>query len=192
MSRLFVLTVMVLLLGACTDGLSSANNEGQEQNNNEPQNNNSAQQMLSSFFEMLNHLEEQYGPDLVTVQEAIDVYPILSQTRSSTSVGCPMDYYSSEKFKMQQAEKMMPCYTPIVTIHDRITNPIDQSHYLPEVLLLSGLDTPKDMDMLGPSSIYETLKLLLDCAACELMVRLMPFLPDLLAHGQTSRDSTTR
>ena len=193
MSRLFVLTVMVLLLGACTDGLSSANNEGQEQNNNEPQNNNIAQQMLSSFFEMLNHLEEQYGPDLVTVQEAIDVYPILSQTRSSTSVGCPMDYYSSEKFKMQQAEKIMPCYTPIVTIHDRITNPIDQSHYLPEVLLLSGLDTPKDMDMLGPSSIYETLKLLLDCAACEALSPwvVAPVAPPTTTTAPPANDTTT-
>jgi len=137
----------------------SKNQERQEQTNNEPSNN-IAEQMLSTFFEKLNYLEEQYESNLVTVQDATDAYPILSQTNG----GCPMD---SRKFKMQQQEDKMPCYTPIVTIHDRITNPLDHSQYLPEVILLSGLDTPKQMDMLGPSSIYETLKLLLECAACE-------------------------
>ena len=162
--------MVVLVLAAASIGVSSAKipyyNEAQEhsknrqrrdQRNKEP-NNNVAEQMLFSFFEKLNYLEGQYGSNLVTVQDATDVYPILSQSDS----GCPVN---TDKFQENKAN--LPCYTPIVTIHDRISNPVDQSQYLPEVLLLSGIDTPKQMDILGPSSIYETLKLLLDCAACE-------------------------
>ncbi|KAL7441626.1 hypothetical protein ACHAXM_007929 [Skeletonema potamos] len=141
----------------------------QDRDNNEPANSHIAEQMLSSFFERLNYLEEQYGTNLVTVQDATDVYPILLSKKTgntdddNNNGGCPMDYNPNEKMTSS-------CYTPIITIHDRITNPLvfDQSQpYLPEVLFLGGIDTPQHMDMLGPSSIYETLKLLLDCAACE-------------------------
>jgi len=141
----------------------------QDRDNNEPANSHIAEEMLSSFFERLNYLEEQYGTNLVTVQDATDVYPILLSKKTGNTDddndngGCPMDYNPNEKMTSS-------CYTPIVTIHDRITNPLvfDQSQpYLPEVLFLGGIDTPQHMDMLGPSSIYETLKLLLDCAACE-------------------------
>ncbi|KAK1747146.1 hypothetical protein QTG54_002490 [Skeletonema marinoi] len=117
---------MTWIVGLASNNLSvSANmhydNEGQERSDNQERqeqrnNNNIAEQMLSTFFENLNYLEEQYGSNLVTVQDATDVYPILSQTNG----GCPFD---SRKFKMQQQEDKMPCYTPIVTIHDHITNP---------------------------------------------------------------------
>jgi len=178
-SSCFIIMMAWVLGGASTS--ANYNNEGrwgsesgqqrrqQDRNNDEPPNNNIAEQMLSSFFEKLNFLEEQYGSNLVTVQDATNVYPILSKTGNTDEGGCPMEnHYSSSGTVQMNPKEKMPCYTPIVTIHDRITNPFDhQSQYLPEVLLLSGIDTPQHMDMFGPSSIYETLKLLLDCAACE-------------------------
>ena len=80
----------------------------------------------------------------------------------------------------------IPCYTPIITIHDKIANSWGSlssssaqqqqqaqsstifNEQLPEVLLLSGIDSsPAEMDVTGPSSILETIRLLLECARCE-------------------------
>ncbi|KAL7458334.1 hypothetical protein ACHAWC_010495 [Mediolabrus comicus] len=189
--------IILILLGACFSGsLASSNsnerNKGQQrhaQNQDNNNANNKAEQMLFSFFDKLHSLEETYGSNLVTVQNAADLYPILSQTSAAATAAssgdCPnYHHYSSSSdnhFKMQPGKKGS-CYTPIITIHDRITNSMSMGsssqqqqqqqeqyyyNYLPEVLLISGLDTPSQMDILGPSSIYETLKLLLDCALCE-------------------------
>ena len=73
-------------------------------------------------------------------------------------------------------------YLPIITIYDTISNipPSSfnteeelsghtiQSESIPEILLLSGLDYSMDsIDIMAPSGIYSTLRLLLDCAICE-------------------------
>jgi hypothetical protein len=188
--HLFIVIVLLIIMGTCFSVSSASNNErnkGQQQRRhtqNQDNNinyNNKAEHMLFSFFDKLHSLEEKYGSNLVTVQNAAEVYPILSQIFAATSGDCPnYQHYSSSSdnhFKMQPGKKGS-CYTPIITIHDRITNsmPMGSSqqqqeqyyyNYLPEVLLISGIDTPSQMDILGPSSIYETLKLLLDCAVCE-------------------------
>ena len=126
-----------------------------------------AQLLLRNFFDSLFELQDVFGQDLITVQDATAKYPILAKTSSS----CPFTY---DKVPQKQTQ----CYTPIITIYDRISNSLEEFNEqpipLPVVLLLSGLDTPNEMDLIGPSSIYTTLKLLLDCAYCE---SLSPWVP---------------
>ena len=101
---------------------------------------------------------------------------------------CPFDYIpierrDSNQQQQPQTNNRIPCYTPIITIYDAISNTPPSSNFnteqqssghtiqsesIPEVLLLSGLDyTIESMDLLAPSGIYETVRLLLDCAVCE-------------------------
>src|SRR6056300_1758778 len=127
---LFIM-VLLILLGTC---FSASNNYGernkgqqrhaQNQDNNINYNN-KAEQMLFSFFDKLHSLEEKYGSNLVTVQNAADLYPILSQTSTAATAAassgdCPnYHHYSSSSdnhFKMQPGKKGS-CYTPIITIH---------------------------------------------------------------------------
>lgn len=133
-----------------------------------------AQALMRHYFDSILDLQHVYGPDIITIQDATEMYPILAKSSSP----CPFVY---EMPNMQRNE-LRHCFTPIITIYDRVSNspkintqqqeqqgiPTVQPIPLPEVLLLSALDnTPKEMDLIGPSSIYETLKLLLECASCE-------------------------
>eukprot|EP00804_Cyclotella_cryptica_P015516 CCRYP_003559-RA/>CCRYP_003559-RA protein AED:0.01 eAED:0.01 QI:117/1/1/1/0.33/0.25/4/4045/860 len=133
-----------------------------------------AQSIMRNYFDSILSLRQIYGPDIITIQDATEMFPILANSSSP----CPFIY---ETPNTQQNEPRH-CFTPIITIYDRISNSpkiltqqqeqqgiaVEQSLSLPEVLLLSALDnTPQEMDLIGPSSIYETLKLLLECARCE-------------------------
>ena len=130
----------------------------------EPQHNGAhktAELLMKRFFDSLLALEHHYGPDIITVQDAADMYPILAKSSSP----CPFRY---DVHRVQQTDS---CFTPIITIYDRISNSPRQQKEpipLPQVLLLSALDnSPQEMDILGPSSIYETIQLLLKSAHCE-------------------------
>ena len=163
-----------------------------------------AEEYIQTYFNNLLQLQNQYGSNIVTVQDATEMYPILSHSESKND--CPFEYIPWQFFQennnngqknvngnnkdtknsdgARSSSFSGPCYTPIVTIYDAISNtwpppppPSASStqqqtntnpRSLPEVLLLSGLDyTYKSMDILGPSSIIETIKLLLECAHCE-------------------------
>lgn len=132
----------------------------------------------------------------MTVRDAAtEAYPILSESYVGTE-DCPSsyipwqssetqhgeywtnggEYYANQQQPQeQQQQRANPCFTPIITIHDRTSNswgaPGQQQSYnseLPEVLLISGLEnSAQDFDALGSSSIYQTLRLLLECARCE-------------------------
>jgi hypothetical protein len=120
-----------------------------------------AQLLLSNFFDNILELQEIYGPDLVTIHDATDMFPILAKSSSSSS--CPFSYGGATTAH---------CFTPIITIYDRVSNSLEELHEqsipLPHVLLLSGLDNSvQEMDLMGPSSIYATLQLWLECAFCE-------------------------
>jgi hypothetical protein len=130
-----------------------------------------AQKLLRGYFDNILELQDTYGRDLVTVEDATARYPILSKS----SFSCPLLY---DKVPQTQTQ----CFTPIITIYDRISNDLEHLHEqsipLPEVLLISSFDAPHEMDLTGPSSIYSAINLLLDCAYCE---SLSPWVP----HNQT-------
>jgi len=175
----------------------------------------SAEKRMQVFFDDLLQMEQKYGTDLITVENAIDTHQILSLS-SSDLEDCPFSYApwrssSSLSNKIASTEdsvnghKSKPCFTPIVTIFDRVANswpassssppvpkpegvpPEQLSRYphqipyvyntqIPQVMLVSGIDDSVDeMDILGPSSILETVRLLLDCAICEAA---SPWVPD--------------
>jgi len=143
-----------------------------------------AQQYMRTYLNNIQNLQLQYGTNIIQVQDAKDLYPILSS--SFAYVDCPFDYIPLERRDSQQQQhdnSRMSCYTPIITIYDAISNipPSSsfnteeelsghtiQSESIPEVLLISGLDyTIDSMDLLASSGIYSVVKLLLDCAVCE-------------------------
>jgi len=157
---------------------------------NTPSNNEQrAQQYMQTYLNNIQNLQVQYGTDIIKVQDVTDLYPILSTSYANDNVNmndCPFDYIPIERRDSKQQQQpnnnRMPCYTPIITIYDAISNipPSSfnteeelsghtiQSESIPEVLLLSGLDYSIDsMDILAPSGIYSVVKLLLDCAVCE-------------------------
>ena len=159
---------------------------------NTPSNNEQrAQQYMQTYLNNIQNLQLQYGTDIIKVQDVTEVYPILSTSYvndDSNMIDCPFDYIpierrDSQPQTQQQNNNRMPCYTPIITIFDAISNMNHQSSFnteeelsghtiqsesIPEVLLISGLDyTIDSMDLLAPSGIYSTLRLLLDCAVCE-------------------------
>ena len=119
-----------------------------------------AQHLLRNYFDTVLELQDVYGPDLVTVEDATAKYPILAKS----SFSCPFTYEAVPQTQTQ-------CFTPIITVYDRISNSLEEwnesSIPVPEVLLISGLDAAQDMDLMGPSSIYATLNLLLESAQCE-------------------------
>ena len=169
------------------NGSGKNNNKGKQKGNkgndnnatNGPQSNNNSQRQLQAFFDNLQKLQHRYGSDVITVQDANDVYPILRRNR----MDCPFSYKRGEIMDNDHPPSV-PCYTPIITIHDRIANSWGSlsssstqqqqaastisNEQLPEVVLLSGIDSsPSEMDVTGPSSILETIRLLLECARCE-------------------------
>eukprot|EP00571_Detonula_confervacea_P007149 CAMPEP_0172327528 /NCGR_PEP_ID=MMETSP1058-20130122/59834_1 /TAXON_ID=83371 /ORGANISM="Detonula confervacea, Strain CCMP 353" /LENGTH=954 /DNA_ID=CAMNT_0013044607 /DNA_START=137 /DNA_END=3001 /DNA_ORIENTATION=+ len=171
------------------------NNDNAQDVNNGQQNVDTPQQQLQSFFDNLLKLQHDHGQHVITVQDATQAYPILGTSYGvdgSMEEDCPFSYLpwkndendipQTQTQQQQQKEGVdppqRPCYTPIITIHDHVSSPqhhplqhqeqLNAQSSLPEVLLVSGLDySPQEMDMLGPSSIIETLRLLLECARCE-------------------------
>jgi len=165
-----------------------------EATNTQSNNEQRAQQYMQTYFNNIHNLQLQYGTDIIKVQDVTEQYPILSTSYANANdvnmVDCPFDYIPIERRDSQQQQQQqqpknsrMPCYTPIITIYDEISNipPSSsfnteeelsghtiQSESIPEVLLLSGLDyTIDSMDILASSGIYSTVGLLLDCAVCE-------------------------
>ena len=154
---------------------------------NTPSNNEQrAQQYMQTYFNNIKNLQVQYGTNIIKVQDVTDLYPILSTSYANdvNMNDCPFDYIPIERrdSKQTQNNNRIPCYTPIITIYDTISNipPSSfnteqqstghtiQSESIPEVLLISGLDYSMDsIDIMAPSGIYSTLRLLLDCAICE-------------------------
>jgi len=157
------------------------------QSNNEQR----AQQYMQTYFNNIQNLQVQHGTNIINVQDVTDLYPILttSYVNDVNMIDCPFDYIPIERRDSnqqqqhtQQTNSRIPCYTPIITIYDAISNisPSSfnteqelsghtiQSESIPEVLLLSGLDyTIESMDLMAPSGIYSVVNLLLDCAVCE-------------------------
>ena len=134
-----------------------------------------AQEQLQSYFDNLHNMQATYGPDIITIQDATDVYPILAQSYINLE-DCPFEYNPPQSLLEDGQSDIndhhpKPCYTPIITIQDRIANSWGPtSSELPEVLILSGLEgssSQDEMDLFGPSSILVTLHLLLECARCE-------------------------
>ncbi|KAL7469136.1 hypothetical protein ACHAXS_009387 [Conticribra weissflogii] len=173
-----------------------------------------AQKRMQVFFDDLLQMEQIYGTNLITVEDAPDMHPILSSssdledcpfryTPLKENVSPPNDIASAKDFI--DGQKSNACFTPIVTIFDRVANswpasfsstpvikperipseqlsqdpprlPYVYNAQIPQVLLVSGIDDSiEEMDILGPSSILETVRLLLDCAICE---SASPWVPD--------------
>ncbi|KAL9189278.1 hypothetical protein ACHAXT_011768 [Thalassiosira profunda] len=132
-----------------------------------------AQRQMRTFFDNLLKLQYHYGTDVITVQDATEMYPILGQTYEASRGDCPFayipwrpdDWEGGTPNHRKLDDRPRPCFTPIITIHDRIANSFNSE--LPDALLLSGLDSREEMDLLGPSSILEAIRLLLECARCE-------------------------
>jgi len=157
-----------------------------EASNTQSNNEQRAQQYMQTYFTNIQNLQMQYGTNIIQVQDAKDLYSTLSTSFANdvNMVDCPFEYIPIERRDSQQQQpnnSRIPCYTPIITIYDTISNiPPNfnteeelsghtiQSESIPEVLLISGLDyTIDSMDILAPSGIYSVVKLLLDCAVCE-------------------------
>lgn len=149
-----------------------------------------AQQYIQTYLNNIQNLQLQYGTNIIQVQDVTDLYPVLttSYVNDINMIDCPFDYIpierrDSNQQQQQQNNSRIPCYTPIITIYDAISNIPPSSNFnteqqssghtiqsesIPEVLLVSGLDyTIDSMDLLASSGIYSVVKLLLDCAVCE-------------------------
>ena len=134
---------------------------------------------LQYMFDTLLQLQKRYGTDLITVRDATEVYPILlgnghgQSTHENRDDDCPFTYVSTHVTSPQSSNSesnlnrnnKKPCYTPIATIHDKISNSRKDSP--PQILLLGGSSPEEDLDDTGPLSIVGTVALLLECAHCE-------------------------
>ena len=172
-----ILLVHLLLLSTIIEAMNTPSNSEQR-----------AQQYMQTYFNNIQNLQLQYGTNIIKVQDVTELYPALSKSyiNDINMIDCPFEYIPIERRDSNQQQSQnnnrIPCYTPIITIFDKISNipPSSfnteeelsghtiQSESIPEVLLLSGLDyTIDSMDMLAPSGIYSVVRLLLDCAICE-------------------------
>ena len=172
----FVLVHLLLSLVNATNTLSNSKQR--------------AQQYMQTYFNNIQNLQLQYGTDIIKVQDVTELYPILSASYNDDNmIDCPFEYIpierrdSNQQQQQPQTNNRIPCYTPIITIYDAISNTSPSSNFnteqqssghtiqsesIPEVLLLSGLDYSIDsMDLIASSGIYSVVKLLLDCAVCE-------------------------
>ena len=149
-----------------------------------------AKRRLQTFFDNLLQMQHQYGSNVITIQDASELYPVL-RVSSASFEDCPFSYIPWQGHTNSSghaSSNSKTCFTPVITIFDLISNswpsstpppppsfetmppPITNifNTQIPTLLLISGIDNSiEEMDILAPSSIVETIRLLLDCAVCE-------------------------